>query len=108
MQFVAGDALGKAVFNQAVACQARFAFKSSGDDVGEEMVAVALHFDVLNGDAVRLSLLACTASYTAMDRVCVCPGMLPAIISVAPNSPKARAKASSKPLRYANATKPSG
>src|SRR5471032_1025285 len=40
---------------------------------------------------------ACTASYTAIDSVCVLPGMLPATISVAPNSPIARANASSAP-----------
>src|SRR3990167_2036608 len=42
---------------------------------------------------------ACTASYTAIDSVCVLPGMLPATISVAPNSPSARAKPSSTPAR---------
>src|SRR5471032_1733980 len=40
---------------------------------------------------------ACTASYTAIDSVCVLPGMLPATISVAPNSPIARANASKAP-----------
>src|SRR5450830_13930 len=42
---------------------------------------------------------ACTASYTATDSVCVLPGMLPATISVAPNSPSARTKPSSTPAR---------
>src|SRR5471032_2382265 len=40
---------------------------------------------------------ACTASYTAIDSVFVLPGMLPATISVAPNSPIERANASSVP-----------
>ncbi|OJH79874.1 MAG: hypothetical protein BSK19_06180 [Stenotrophomonas maltophilia] len=35
----------------------------------------------------------------AIDKVCVRPGMLPATISVAPNSPIARANASSRPAR---------
>src|SRR3546814_10285485 len=35
----------------------------------------------------------------AMDRVCVCPGMLPAIIRVAPNSPRARANARNTPAK---------
>ena len=33
------------------------------------------------------SRLACTASYTAIDSVCVLPGMLPATMGVAPNCP---------------------
>ena len=47
----------------------------------------------------RPSWPACTASYTAIESVCVLPGMLPATISVAPNSPSARANASSTPAR---------
>src|SRR5450830_382969 len=56
-------------------------------------------------DVISTSILAasswpaCTASYTATDRVCVLPGMLPATIRVAPNSPSARTKPSSTPAR---------
>src|SRR3546814_7449818 len=35
----------------------------------------------------------------ARDRVCVCPGMLPAIIRVAPNSHRARANARNTPAK---------
>ncbi|MNQ93372.1 hypothetical protein D3C85_1088350 [compost metagenome] len=41
----------------------------------------------------------------ATDRVCVRPGRLPAIISVAPNSPSARANASSTPAAMPRAAK---
>ena len=49
MQFVAGDFVGQAVFNQTVACQPCFAFKGGRNDVGKKMVAVAFHFDVFGG-----------------------------------------------------------
>ncbi|EET88201.1 hypothetical protein CcarbDRAFT_1318 [Clostridium carboxidivorans P7] len=47
--------------------------------------------------AVLLSPLS-TAKYIAVGMVCVFPGIFPAIINVAPNSPKALAKDKTKPL----------
>ena len=53
-----------------------------------EMIIMAI-------DQNQASLIApdSTAKYMAMGIVCVCPGILPANIKVAPNSPKALAKA---------------
>lgn len=40
----------------------------------------------------------CNATYIAVGKVCVRPGIFPAIINVAPNSPRALAKLSSTPV----------
>ena len=46
VQFVAGQFIRQAVFNQAVARQPGFALEGARHDVGEKVVAVALYFDV--------------------------------------------------------------
>ena len=45
VQFVAGQPVGKAVFDQAVAGEAGFAFKIGGNDGGKKVMAIAFHLN---------------------------------------------------------------
>ena len=46
VQFIAGQFIRQAVFNQAVAREPGFALEGARHDVGEKVMAVALYFDV--------------------------------------------------------------